>query len=60
MAVLLKDGPKNGGHGKNKACVGNIWECSPLLSKPQKGGALPATGACTRLAGVIDQFLFAF
>src|ERR1700747_3469467 len=60
MAVLPKDRPEDAGHRKNKARIGNIWKCSPLLSLPQDRGAIPTTRTSTRLASVVDQFLFGF
>jgi hypothetical protein len=58
MAVLLKDGPQDPRHRKNKAGIWNIRERRPLPPKPQQRGAIPATRACSRLASVVKQFLF--
>src|SRR5207237_7804885 len=59
MVVLLKYGPENARHRKNKTGIRNIGKSSPLLPLPQERGATPATRTSFRLTSMVKDFLFA-
>ena len=57
MAVAAKNWPENVGHGEVDTHISNVRERGPLLPLPQYGGAVAATGAGPRFAGVRENLL---